>query len=143
MSKLFLFFLMLTVGLGAVHAQEVGQAQEPLPNFVTLRDPFLSVLPKAKIIKTPVEPAASKVNNTMSVRTPPAMLPQGAPAPSVNMPVLHVQGIIWGSDRPQAIIDDEVVGVGDQVQGVKITSIHKDGVNGLFQGVKFHARMDE
>lgn len=41
---------------------------------------------------------------------------------------LNVQGIIWGSDTPSAIINGEVMNVGDTIQGAKIVKINKKGI---------------
>ena len=48
---------------------------------------------------------------------------------------LTVQGIIWGSNLPQAIINNKVVKVGDVLEGAEVTDINKDGVIILFAGV--------
>ena len=48
------------------------------------------------------------------------------------LPVLTVQGVIWGAKFPQAIINNKVVKVGDVLQGAKILSIEKNGIMVLF-----------
>lgn len=55
----------------------------------------------------------------------------------VPPPDLTVQGLIWGGNIPQAIINNKVVKVGDTIQGVKIISITKDGVTVLFEGMQY------
>jgi len=49
-------------------------------------------------------------------------------AAEVKLPVLKVQGLIWGGNFPQAIINNKVVRVDDEVDGAKIVSIEKDGL---------------
>ena len=44
------------------------------------------------------------------------------------LPSLTIQGIVWGSSLPQAIINNKVVKVGDTMEGVRITDINKNGV---------------
>ena len=44
------------------------------------------------------------------------------------LPSLTIQGIVWGSSLPQAIINNKVVKVGDTIEGVRITDINKNGV---------------
>jgi type II secretory pathway component PulC len=44
------------------------------------------------------------------------------------LPSLAIQGIVWGSSLPQAIINNKVVKVGDTIEGVRITDINKNGV---------------
>lgn len=56
----------------------------------------------------------------------------------VPPPDLIVQGLIWGGDIPQAIINNKVVKVGDTIQGVKIITITKDGVTVLFEGMQYN-----
>ena len=53
------------------------------------------------------------------------------------LPNLIIQGLIWGGGIPQAIINDNVVKVGDTMQGAKILSIAKDGVTVLFEGAQY------
>lgn len=43
-------------------------------------------------------------------------------------PPLVVQGILWGGTRPTAIINDEVYGIGDRVEGATVTAIDRGGV---------------
>lgn len=56
---------------------------------------------------------------------------QAAPKPP---PPLNIQGMVWGSDIPQAIINGKVLKVGDTVDGVKITNIDKEGVEVFYVG---------
>lgn len=51
-----------------------------------------------------------------------------------TLPALTVQGLIWNSDMPQAIINDQVVKLGDEISGAKIVKIAKDGITIQFQG---------
>ncbi|MDO8662291.1 MAG: hypothetical protein Q7K98_03620 [Candidatus Omnitrophota bacterium] len=52
------------------------------------------------------------------------------------LPVLTVQGLIWGGIFPQAIINNKVVKVGDAIGEVKITEISKEGVTVLFANME-------
>jgi hypothetical protein len=51
-------------------------------------------------------------------------------------PSLSVQGIIWGTSLPQAIVSGKVVKVGDTIEGAKITGIDKSGVSVIFQDME-------
>lgn len=53
-------------------------------------------------------------------------------APDQPLPSLQVQGIIRGSRFNQAIINNKIVKVGDSIEGVRITTIEKDGVTVFF-----------
>ncbi|MCM8779379.1 MAG: general secretion pathway protein GspB [Candidatus Omnitrophica bacterium] len=70
------------------------------------RDPFLSALPQEK----PVE----KIEK-------------------VNPPDLKLQGIVWGSDKPRAIINGIVLGKGDKIGEAEIVEIRKEGVEFIYK----------
>ena len=53
---------------------------------------------------------------------------QVQPAPVIPTPQFIVSGLIWNSKKPAAIINDEVVAIGDQVSNWAISEITKDGV---------------
>ena len=60
-----------------------------------------------------------------------------APPPPIierSLPNVSISGIIWNSDRPQAIINGQIVDVGDTVMEIEITDIQKTGIDGLFDG---------
>ncbi len=80
---------------------------------VVSTDPFDDFLPKVK--KTPVR--GSGFGSEVQV----------APLPAFN-----VQGIVWGGAVPQAVIDDQVVKIGDIVQDAEIVEISKDGIKVLY-----------
>jgi len=48
------------------------------------------------------------------------------------LPSLEIQGIVWGGSLPQAIINNEVVSVGDTIEEARITDINKSGVTVFF-----------
>lgn len=84
-----------------------------------LRDPFLS--PRRKPEEKPVAgemedlgPRTEKKINSIS--------------PGESFRNLKLQGMIWGGPVPQAIINGEVVTVGDKIDGVEIMKIEKEGV---------------
>lgn len=78
-----------------------------------LRDPFQN--PNIAEGKKPTE--ESEVSETKEI-TPPS---------------LTVQGLIWGGNFPQAIINNKVVKVGDIIEGVRIISIDKEGITVFFK----------
>ena len=41
---------------------------------------------------------------------------------------LKVTGIVWGAENPKAIIDGNVMGIGDTVKEAKIVDISKEGI---------------
>jgi hypothetical protein len=57
-----------------------------------------------------------------------------SPVEKKPLPELKVQGVIWGGNFPQAIVNNKVLKVGDTVEGVEIKSIDKKGITVLFEG---------
>ncbi|MFH1655930.1 MAG: hypothetical protein ABH954_04915 [Candidatus Omnitrophota bacterium] len=86
------------------------------------RDPLKSWLPDKEIEVGPVGPARP-------LRT------EGPDGPR-----FIIQGMVWDTDLPQAIIDGVVYKVGDQFQDAKILEISKDGVKLLYRDRIFIAR---
>jgi len=62
--------------------------------------------------------------------------PEGKAEPAkVSMPPsLEIQGIAWGGSFPQAIINNQVVKIGDVLSGAEIINISKEGVTVLYSG---------
>lgn len=48
--------------------------------------------------------------------------------PLPDLSGLRVQGVIWGGKVPQAIINNNVVRVGDSVQGAEVVAIEKSNI---------------
>ena len=51
-----------------------------------------------------------------------------------KLPFLSIQGIVWGSGLPQAIINNQVVKIGDLIKGVRVVDISKEGVTVFYEG---------
>ena len=51
-----------------------------------------------------------------------------------GMPEFSVQGMVWNSDMPQAIINGQVYRVGDKIEEAQIIDIDKEGVRLLQRG---------
>ncbi len=54
------------------------------------------------------------------------------------LPALTVQGIVWGGQTPQAIINNKVVKVGDTIENVEIIDITKNGVDVFFEDQEYN-----
>jgi len=50
----------------------------------------------------------------------------------VPLPNVKISGVIWDSDRPQAIINGRIVNIGDNILGIQITEISKTAIDGIF-----------
>lgn len=57
------------------------------------------------------------------------------------LPSLQVQGIIWGSSLPQAVINDKVLKIGDAIEGAKIKDITKGKVTVSFGNREYNLSM--
>ncbi|MDD4940010.1 MAG: hypothetical protein PHE18_03875 [Candidatus Omnitrophica bacterium] len=53
------------------------------------------------------------------------------------LPELIIQGVVWGTKIPQAIVNNKVLKVGDEIQGVKISGINRDGITVIFDNQQY------
>jgi len=58
----------------------------------------------------------------------------------IILPTMIVQGMIWNSPRPQAVIDKKIYDVDDIINGAKIKDVAKDGVYLSYMGKEFIIR---
>ncbi len=89
-----------------------------------LRDPF-----KRKVTDIKGAPASEEAKPTAAETQKP-------------LPLLEIQGIVWGGTFPQAIIENKVVKTGDfikigQAEAAKIINIDKEGVTVYFDGQNY------
>ena len=116
---IFLFLLLKPVILFS--AEGISPDSDDLDS---LRDPFTPQLPLPPLekIHEPVEaqnPPREKESSPVSPR------PLGEkPLP----PEIKISGLIWNTNQPQAIINDRIVKVGDQIEKWTIQKIDKDGI---------------
>lgn len=133
--------IILTVTFFLIPAKLVFSAEESVP--AATRNPFTPQLPKKikivedkqktvpeNITKNPLDKAKT---NDQKIQIPVAGEPK---VPELPQPKFIVTGIIWNSDRPQAIINGQVVDIGDVVQEFKIESIDPLGIEVSIRGVK-------
>ncbi|MBI5872796.1 MAG: hypothetical protein HZB36_01460 [Candidatus Omnitrophica bacterium] len=79
------------------------------------RDPFKPWLPsKEKSVPKESEEVAEKS--------------QMATEEVFDYSTLNVTGIVWGEAQPKAIINDNVYGIGDEINEATIVNINKDGI---------------
>lgn len=55
-----------------------------------------------------------------------------AKAPEIPLPTLTVQGVVCGGRLNQAIINNKILKVGDDIEGATITNIDKKGITVFF-----------
>ena len=89
-----------------------------------LRDPFESQLPKP-----PAPVLAEAAGASDSIEVAPAIPPP---------PALHVTGLLWGGPTPKAIVDGQIYGVDDLVNGEKIIAIDHRGMTIDHYGTPIH-----
>lgn len=151
-NKIFLFifwilFINPHIIEGAVFEFNVDQSLFDSPE---MRNPFLSQLPKKEEPK-PIVPVvvdrplrSPDLVQPIPVPVQPVIEPPRieqkfppSPVPEILLPTLNITGLIWDTNRPQAIVNDEIVDVGDTILGVRIIAIKKTGIDVLFYGKNF------
>ena len=116
----------VTEGQVAEAAGSPRQIKEgDLPKILAaLKNPFTSQLPQPE--KTAVDETTVFSNRPEPEPVDiPQMIPRDEPIPK---PQFEVNGLVWNTDRPQAIINSNVVEVGDYVGQWEITEIKKEGI---------------
>lgn len=125
-------FIILFLGCPGIVIAEVASGQgediEALRpkiewNADDLRDPF-----EDYITEKPLAQAVQKQEEILVQKEEPVVLP-----------ALAVQGIIWGGNKPCAIINNKVIEQGrETAEGVKITNISRQGIELRYKGKKFN-----
>ncbi len=152
----------LLINCRFVLAQEVQIIPKPIADFIAAPQPDIlkEKLAQAKN-QVPVEndtlaqPAVEKVSSNpqstndefinpfipqipQTVKTTAFVNPQVTSTPdmtveTIPIPEFIVAGIIWNSKKPQAIVNQEIVTIGDNVNNWKVSEITKDGVRMNFE----------
>ena len=115
--------IMWLIGCWGVWAGAVAGADVVEYTGSSLRDPFTSALPEPKQeAPAPVEVAQE---------------PEPAP---VSVDFLTVEGIVWGAERPQAVINGRLVAAGGVIQDAAVVQIDETGVLVRYRGKEFLLR---
>lgn len=124
---------LLIVFLAGIAANpNLTAAALPNPNLsnlevINLRNPFESQLPKQNQLE--IQTDRSKLSEQAIIQGPedtlPAILEEGM---DFDPSQFRISGIVWNSPRPQAIVNNRVVDIGDEVNGARIISIQKEGI---------------
>lgn len=86
----------------------------------------------------PLNNQKTNVNNTHSTNNTSNYVENlNTPPEPIIPPELTVQGIIWQTDRPQAIINNNVVDIGDSILGTKIITINKNSIQFKYENEMF------
>ena len=63
---------------------------------------------------------------------------QEAEEAAVALPPLDLQGVIWGDPKqPRALVNRQILRVGQSIEGVQILRIARDGIQVLYEGKEF------
>ncbi len=74
-----------------------------------------------KVLRDPTRPLASTVPRT-------GPLTPSAPRPAVPVTLPQLQLVLTATERRFAVIDGELLGVGDSIRGLTVLDIHDDAV---------------
>jgi hypothetical protein len=133
---LFLFFS----GTLLAEAQERAETIEyfDAPKDVDLNNPFKPLLPKRKpVVQAQLSSEPGAVSGQPGQKPAASLQQPGAQASAVvPLPPMTVTGIVWNSDRPQAIINGDVLTQGDMVPNtaIKVVRIQKTKIEFLIDG---------
>ena len=120
------------------------------PDISKFKNPFKTYLPEKEEIPSPakidelkkVEEEKKKQAAKKEKTSVPSKVKEQVkiepPKPTIIAPKLEISGIVWNTERPQAIINGKVVAIGDKVSDSEIIAIDKTGVEILYQGQKFN-----
>ncbi|HBO97724.1 MAG TPA: hypothetical protein DE315_06845 [Candidatus Omnitrophica bacterium] len=138
------FFLLI---MGTIDAQETRSIVDS-SSLETLseRNPFTPQVPQEDLQTRRVETIKPVKIEAPVVPPPPAARVEVAPVlpprpedirrlppPEEPLPNMNISGLVWNTDRPQAIINGQITGIGDIISGVKIIDIQKTGITVLFR----------
>lgn len=103
-------------------------------NYYSDNNPFKTQLPEKKIEEV------ENTNQTDAYGFNPIPQQNIDPDPVVEPvkptpPEFILNGIVWNTDRPQAIINNQIVNQGDTIEGAKIVSIRKSGIDLIFEDI--------
>lgn len=110
-----------------VQADASGESHKIEYKSENLTDPFRNPLQEQKV--EPVE------------KPKPLEPEEGMPVEVKPLPSLQIQGIIWGSSLPQAVINSKVLKIGDTIEGVQIKDIAKGRITVFFGNREYNLSM--
>ncbi len=87
--------------------------------------------------------AAEDKNDPFDSLLPAKSASTGEKPKAVEPPAISIEGVLWGTDMPETIIDGEVYKVGDTLKNVdaKIYKIEKNKVSIFYEGRLFEMKV--
>jgi len=160
-----LLLLMLLIILKVLYCGNVSASDIDLESIWSKarggKNPFASFLPKKEIknvskerAPTPppldsfkkVEVQLEKPQSSVVIELPKIKKEEPKkelPPPKIELPQLVISGVVWGTDKPQAIVNQQLVGEGDMLGEIKIVHIKKNEIRVSFKGMPFIVPVDE
>jgi len=101
-------------------------------------NPFIPKLPekKVEIIPEIVEPIIEAPPIEVETPVQPVEIVETSKL-IVEAPELSISGLIWNSEFPQAIVNNQIIQLGDTIEGATIVGIHQDGIDITYEGDQF------
>ena len=115
--------------------EQKGISKNMAQILATLKDPFIPQLPKPqeetpqKDTPPPDEPPKLEIFTDTDE-------PE-KPRPKIRKPDFEISGMVWNTDHPQAIMDDEIINIGDRLGQWTIEQIGPAGVEIIYKDTKF------
>ena len=105
-----------------------------------LKNPFQSQLPQPKVV-VKVEPVVQQPIPQPVV----AAAPVAPVTPQVKPPSFTISGLVWNCPRPEAIVNQQIVSVGDTIDNWTVVAINESEIEVQSSGVSFtvHANFDD
>lgn len=119
--------VVLVQGAGQAKVPQAVLAALPVDESKVLKNPFKSFLPE-------MSPALAGAQAPQPVAPGQVIGVPGGEGPVFDVSSLSVSGLVWGIEKAKAIINDQVYGIGDSVNGAYIQKISKEGIVFQFSG---------
>ena len=133
--------------LNAVKPQTANPSSETAmltdTDFISIRNPFFA---ETRAQETPIPVTITPVSNqaipiittapdSQNLPSPPALKVKKDVKPQIlKIPTLTISGLVWNTDKPQAIINNKIVSVGDTIEEAKIIRITRAGITLNYHG---------
>ena len=129
--RIIIFVLVCPAAIVYAQEERMTTIEQLKPKLDFIQNPFKSKLPEPepepeKPMETPEIAEPTQTDTNLEI---PAL-----EEPPLPIPTFKVTGIIWDSDRPQAILNGQIVDIGDNISDVMITEIRKSEIHGTFHG---------
>ena len=137
---IFLFLLIKPFILFSEEVAPLGSLGSDMKEDLdSLRDPFtpqLPLPPVEEIQKPAVQNPPKESPSKQEMVIPQPSSQKTTKEEPLKPPAMKIFGVIWNSNQPQAIINDQIVKVGDHIEEWTIQKIDKEGIEISARGNK-------